>query len=205
MTRILLAPMAALLFAACGGADTNQDASLATGARGAGDPQAGCAGGDDCPPTCDAMRCEPGTHCELVEVQCVRAPCHPQPQCLPDGDACAAVRCAGGTRCEVQPDGAAACVEDASACAAVLCMVGTVCRVGPDGAAGCVAPDGCRRTGCSGSVCADEDVVTTCEWRESYACYDAAACERQPDGRCGFTPTPALEACLAGHGATPAR
>lgn len=30
---------------------------------------------------CDHVRCESGMHCELVQVQCVRAPCDPVPQC----------------------------------------------------------------------------------------------------------------------------
>lgn len=54
----------------------------------------------------------------------------------------------------------------------------------------------CFATGCSGQVCADEDVVTTCEYRDEYACYSAAECRRQEDGQCGFTPTPELQACL---------
>jgi hypothetical protein len=32
-----------------------------------------------------------------------------------------------------------------------------------------------------------------------YACYRDAACERQPDGACGWTPTAELGACLASH------
>lgn len=49
-------------------------------------------GGDPPPPpaavtACDRVRCQGGTHCELVQVQCVRAPCDPVPECVPDGDA----------------------------------------------------------------------------------------------------------------------
>lgn len=54
----------------------------------------------------------------------------------------------------------------------------------------------CFKTGCSKQVCADEDVVTTCEWRDEYACYQKATCERQADGACAFTKTPELTACL---------
>ncbi|MGH9956353.1 MAG: DUF6748 domain-containing protein [Pyrinomonadaceae bacterium] len=56
----------------------------------------------------------------------------------------------------------------------------------------------CFKTGCSKQVCADEEVITTCEWREEYACYQKARCERQSDGSCGFTKTPELTACLRG-------
>ncbi len=56
----------------------------------------------------------------------------------------------------------------------------------------------CFRTGCSSHVCADENVITTCEWREEYACYQKAKCERQANGKCGFTMTPELQACLKG-------
>ncbi len=56
----------------------------------------------------------------------------------------------------------------------------------------------CFRTGCSNQVCADENVITTCEWRPEYACYQKARCERQANGKCGFTRTPELIACLKG-------
>lgn len=54
----------------------------------------------------------------------------------------------------------------------------------------------CIKTGCSRQVCADEEVVTTCEYRSEYECYKRAACERQRNGECGFTMTPQLRACL---------
>lgn len=55
----------------------------------------------------------------------------------------------------------------------------------------------CRATGCSGTVCSTEDVITTCEYRPEYACYQSATCTAQADGQCGWTMTPELEACLA--------
>jgi len=63
---------------------------------------------------------------------------------------------------------------------------------------GPTAQKACIRSGCSGAVCVEpgHEVMTTCEWREAYACYRTAACERQRDGRCGWTMTPALQACL---------
>lgn len=54
----------------------------------------------------------------------------------------------------------------------------------------------CRKTGCSGEICADEDVISICEYRPEHACYKTAVCTRQGDGRCGFTMTPELHHCL---------
>jgi hypothetical protein len=54
----------------------------------------------------------------------------------------------------------------------------------------------CIKTGCSSQVCSDKDVITTCEWRPEYACYQKAVCERQANGNCGFTPSAELTTCL---------
>ena len=56
----------------------------------------------------------------------------------------------------------------------------------------------CYKGGCSGQLCSDEEgLSSTCEFRPEYACYSTATCARQPDGTCGWNPTPELEACLA--------
>lgn len=157
---------------------------------------------------CAAVRCAAGTHCEAVEVQCITAPCCPVAQCVadnpcPEGKAwdattgqcvCTSIGlCVSGSTWDPE---ACQCV---SPCATVLCAPGTHCEV-VDGAASCVAdqPAPCVRTGCSGQICSDQEVFTTCEWREEYACYRSATCERQADGTCGWTMTPELQACLAG-------
>lgn len=54
----------------------------------------------------------------------------------------------------------------------------------------------CMKTGCSGQVCSDQEVITTCEYRTEYECYKKATCERQANGDCGFTQTPELTKCL---------
>ncbi|HSK63213.1 MAG TPA: DUF6748 domain-containing protein [Pyrinomonadaceae bacterium] len=54
----------------------------------------------------------------------------------------------------------------------------------------------CIKTGCSGQVCSDQEVITTCEYRPEYDCYKRAACERQRNGECGFTMTRELSECL---------
>ena len=61
----------------------------------------------------------------------------------------------------------------------------------------------CVKGGCSGTVCADasaEPVITTCEYKNEYACYQTATCAPQPDGACGWTPTPELAACISAGG-----
>ncbi len=54
----------------------------------------------------------------------------------------------------------------------------------------------CRPTGCSGEVCADDDVMSACIFKPEFACYKNATCERQPSGECGWTVTPQLTQCL---------
>jgi hypothetical protein len=56
--------------------------------------------------------------------------------------------------------------------------------------------DACFVGGCSSQICSDNpDMMSTCEWREEYACYQSATCERQADGICGWTQTESLQAC----------
>jgi hypothetical protein len=57
----------------------------------------------------------------------------------------------------------------------------------------------CVKGGCSGTICAEpgNDIVTTCEMKPEYACYQSATCERQQDGACGWTESAELTACLA--------
>jgi hypothetical protein len=55
----------------------------------------------------------------------------------------------------------------------------------------------CVIGGCSGQICAAEPLFSSCEWRPEYACFGQAICEPQRDtGRCGWTMTDALRACL---------
>jgi hypothetical protein len=59
--------------------------------------------------------------------------------------------------------------------------------------------DGCVAAGCSGVLCVspeESDTVTTCEYRAEYACYDNAKCEKQTNGKCGWTMSSTLTACL---------
>src|SRR5215212_1633323 len=57
----------------------------------------------------------------------------------------------------------------------------------------------CIKSGCSGTVCTEpgKDMMTTCEFKPEYGCYQKATCERQANGACGWTQTAELTGCLA--------
>jgi hypothetical protein len=97
-----------------------------------------------------------------------------------DGSSCANVRCTSSTHCEM---------KGINGGLIPVCIANP--PPPPPPAAACV------KTGCSGQICADQQMVSTCEFRPEYACYQAATCQRQANGKCGFTQTPALAACLA--------
>ncbi len=71
---------------------------------------------------------------------------------------------------------------------------------GPEEPGPLVGPS-CAVGGCSGQICGEagevENMVTTCEYREEYACYAHSRCERQASGQCGWTETPEFGRCLA--------
>lgn len=139
--------------------------------------------------------------------------CEPDPDCCPFGQLCDMARpacpidcCPPNARCTAElppcevgpaccPEGAL-CIVDLPPCPPEpeCCPEGQEC---PPNIPPCDAEaQDCRRTGCSGQVCADRDVATTCEFLPEYACYQEAECERQADGLCGWTPTEELQRCI---------
>src|SRR3989338_1175550 len=76
---------------------------------------------------------------------------------------------------------------------------GTKMTTVPEDSAVETAQPTCFVGGCSNEICsAEQGVVSTCIYKEEYACYQAAACERQSDGQCGWTQTVELTSCLMG-------
>ncbi|MBP9763648.1 MAG: hypothetical protein KBD10_02795 [Candidatus Pacebacteria bacterium] len=55
----------------------------------------------------------------------------------------------------------------------------------------------CYTGGCSSEICSDTPgAISNCMYREEYACYQKAKCERQSTGKCGWTQTSELSLCL---------
>jgi len=134
------------------------------------------------PPTCDDIECPEGEHCEMEPVWCITEPCLPVLACVPDKVDCDLSHAI----CDLIPP---ICPEGL-----VLSVIGAC--YGP-----CVEPEACEPrecivSGCSGQVCAEEEIMTTCEWLPEYACFADAACERQDNGYCGWTMTDELAGCL---------
>jgi len=60
-------------------------------------------------------------------------------------------------------------------------------------------PNPCVVTGCSREICAEEEVMSVCIWKEEYACYqEHGNCRRQESGKCGWTESAELLSCLSG-------
>lgn len=85
-----------------------------------------------------------------------------------------------------------------AAIAALVLAVGACGGEARRTSTGAVEVGGCHIGGCSGELCSDrDDLVSACMWKPEYACYQTATCEPQEDGRCGWTQTQQLTACLA--------
>ena len=60
---------------------------------------------------------------------------------------------------------------------------------------------GCSTGGCSGELCTeatDDPLMSTCQYKEEYICLKRSRCERQSNGKCGWTQTPEYTQCLSG-------
>ncbi|MFH0971793.1 MAG: hypothetical protein V1835_04470 [Candidatus Micrarchaeota archaeon] len=66
----------------------------------------------------------------------------------------------------------------------------------PTEQAECAKDSDCHVGGCSGTVCSsDANAITTCEWKEEYACYKQISCGCNL-GQCGWEKTPLFEQCM---------
>ena len=61
--------------------------------------------------------------------------------------------------------------------------------------------EGCKVGGCSSELCLNEDsedIYSICIYSPTYECYKTARCEKQANGKCGWSQTEELKACLDG-------
>lgn len=68
----------------------------------------------------------------------------------------------------------------------------------PDATGECSSDADCVQTGCSGQICAAQDVITTCVFRDEFACFQDPAITTCgcAAGHCTFAATPQLNECL---------
>jgi eight-cysteine-cluster-containing protein len=59
----------------------------------------------------------------------------------------------------------------------------------------CSSDSDCIVSGCSNQVCGPEAVITTCEWKDEYACLKYSECSCL-DGECGWEKTQEYQSCL---------
>jgi len=85
-------------------------------------------------PSCDDVECDAGSHCELEQVVCVRAPCPPIPMCVENRtNPCALLLCPANTVCvELDGDGVCQPIPNRDPCANHPCPVGQVCTAPAD-------------------------------------------------------------------------
>jgi|GEM_PF-2753411 len=130
-------------------------------------------------PSCKDIECAAGTHCELGQVQCFRAPCPPQPSCLPDPDPCAKADCAGG--CKVVLGKAQCTSECTNPCLTVKCAKGTRCEARDVQCikAPCCPVAECVVSGGAGEKCGDN----TCS-AGTYCCNESCGVCAPKGGAC---------------------
>ena len=139
------------------GGEPAKDAGMAPSPADAGADAGGSSAG-----SC-GLQCDPGTHCELVQVQCIRAPCPPQPECVKDvAPSCggfAGLQCPGGAECVDDPTDSCDPMNGGADCGGIcVCNKAASCVQGKhwDGSANvcdCVADNTGSAVPCGKKMC----------------------------------------------------
>ncbi|MCB9539980.1 MAG: hypothetical protein H6704_27520 [Myxococcales bacterium] len=186
-----------------------------------------------CADTCEGFACRDGTHCELNDVLCIRAPCPPVAQCVPDaggcegpnpegcrdrgcgeGEVCVFEGVCAPSSCACDPQsgfwactrdcGGGECRPERDPCAAVRCAAGTTCEVDADGNAACVPS-------CEGVLCVrgthcelvDQRCIDPPCEQVARCVPDEIACEGPNPAGCASTGCPEGERCVVGDTCAP--
>jgi hypothetical protein len=103
-------------------------------------------------PSCDTVKCTATTTCELVQVQCVRAPCPPLPMCVPKAPEVCNLACKPGMHCAFTNNGPKCEADEPDvSCGKNTCGAGQVCCNASCGI--CGSPKGA----CPAIACAPND------------------------------------------------
>ncbi len=193
----------------------------------------GCNTDSDCPEG-SSCQCTSDPSCPMCDVcffQCVENPPPPPPsQCetdadCPQGTSCQCTADPSCPMCAVcffqcigkEPPPPAGCSSDAD------CQKGEICEYPasagdafappcwdgwcPPGPGTCVpAPvqNECKVSGCSGEICAAEEMASICIWAPYYECFKYSSCGNfNADGGCGWEPNDAFLACMEKLGGAP--
>ena len=122
--------------------------------------------------------------CTLDGVVCTKMNCSVRDTCIQSSD------CPAGQYCTTEEGDCQSSCPQGGPC---LDVCAGICKT-KQGASDVE----CVIGGCSGQLCIaeGEDGVSTCEWKNEYACYQNAVCEKQQNGECGWTQTTELQSCI---------
>jgi len=57
----------------------------------------------------------------------------------------------------------------------------------------------CKKTGCSGVICSDKDVMSICIWKPEFECYKHSECGLDENGNCAWKHSAGFEKCKNSH------
>lgn len=144
------------------------------------DDDADCQDGEYC-------GCGSDPNCPMCDVCLFQ--CMPRPH---DGSCDSDAECPAGQQCNFYYPPCAPPPDESDFALPPACEPIGVCED--------VRPQGCVVTGCSGQICAAQEMASTCEWHDYYQCYRLAICDYGADGACGWQKTDAFVECMERYG-----
>jgi cysteine-rich repeat protein len=128
--------------------------------------------------------------CTLQGIVCTSTSCTTATPCVTSND------CSAQEYCTTEDGDCRSYCPSGSVC---LDVCAGICKTRPSTSLPTIdAEVPCEIAGCSGQLCVEvgTEEIGTCEWKNEYACYFNATCERQQSGQCGWTQTTTLQECI---------